>query len=239
MITEEAKQKFIEKTVQAIKNSSGQMFYSEKDAVHNGTLSWSEEQLVIFCLAEETITRNIPVWPNGVRTLREYSACWRISETFRLTNADENHFISISHHVGFNHYRIFGTFDLGRLEFRDDTHMIYKSGSGSKFCDFIDIDHGYLIEAKYNYFKGSPSGLHDAKYLLDYNDTDAALYAVCNGKVLITDKPLALYTGIITPRKPILEIPGINTELMDIIKNGIWIPEIEQRLVEEGFQWNF
>ena len=234
------KEQLIEKTVRAIMNSNGQMLYSEKNHVRNGEMPWTEEQLAIFCLADEVITHNIPLWPKGIRTLRDISSCWSSAEVFRLTSIDEHRFKTISHNEGFNKYRKFGTIDIGRLDFRDDTHEIFMSGSGSLLCDFIDLDHGYKIEAKYNYFSetGSPSKLHDAEYLLNYGDYDAELYTVVNGKVPFTAPPIAIYEGIAIPRRHIIDVKGINAELMQLIKSGELIPEIEKRLTEEGFQWN-
>lgn len=242
MISLEIKQSYTEKAVQAIVRNKGQLLYSEKTLVRTGKTNWNEEQLVIFCLADETIAHNIPVYPNGVRTLRDPSVCWSIAEVFRLTNVDENNFIAISHsNKNFNFYRQFGTIELGRFAFRDDSHFVFQSGSGGDLCDFIDLDFGYKIEAKYNYFSetGSPSKLHDADYLLNYGDYSAELYRVINGKVPFNADPIAIYgKEVVIPRRHLVDVPGISPELMQLVKSGELIPEIEKRVAELGFTWN-
>lgn len=239
MITNELKQYFIDAAVNMIINNNGQLRYSEKDLVRNGKTPWSEEQLVVFCLVAETIAHNIPLW-NGGRHLRDISCCDSASEVFRLTSADEHYFIDISNNEGFDKYRKFGTINIGRLAFRDDTHEVFKSGSGSSLCDFIDLDYGYKIEAKYNYFSetGSPSTLHDADFLFNYRDHDAELYKVINGRVPFSAIPIAIYEGIARPRRHIVEVPGISQELMKLVKSGELIPLIESELAKYNFKWN-
>ena len=73
---------------------------------------------------------------------------------------------------------------------------------------------------------------------MNYGDYDAELYAVVNGKVPFTATPIAIYEGIALPRRHIVDVKGINTELMQLIKSGEFIPEIERRLAEECFPWN-
>lgn len=242
MISNEQKLDLIEKAAQAIVKNNGQLLYSEKTLVRTGQTDWTEEQLIIFCLADETTAHYIPVYINGVRTLRDPALCWGIAEVFRLTNVDEEHFKAISHSdKNFNFYRVYGTIELGRLEYRDDSHYVFQSGSGGGLSDFIDLDYGYKIEAKYNYFSetGSPSTLHDADFLLNYTDYSAELYPVVNKRVSFNATPIAIYDKqVVIPRKHLVDVPGISPEFMQLIKSGELIPDIKKRVAELGFTWN-
>ena len=248
MISNEVKHRLVSNAVKAIQNSNGELLYSDKKLVRYGEVYVDEITLATFCLVDSVIAHNIPIWPNGVRTLRGYSESWRGADVFGQTNIDENHFICISQtEEGFSKYQTSGDIKIGRLAFRDDTHMTFRSGSGGWLCDFVDLDYGYLIEAKYNYFNGSPSGLHDATHLLDYGDSDASLYKttqiiMANGKkknvVLPGTEPLAVFENIIKPRQHLNWVPRLSNEYMWLIRSGELIPEVEKCLDEVSFKWN-
>lgn len=245
MITNEIKQQLVENTVAAIKCRSGQLLYSEKRDVRYGNHNLNEMSLATFCLADSVIGHNIPIYPNGIRTLRDYSQSWRIADVFGHTRIDEDNFVYISNtEEGFAKYQIYGDIKIGRLKYRDPDPEIFKSGSGGKLCDFIDLDHGYLIEAKYKYFDGgSPASLHDATHLLNYGDSDAELYeTIKDGRkniVPMDAKPIAIFEKIVNPRQHLLSVPKLSQELMQLISSGELIPDVEKRLEEEGFKWNY
>ena len=241
IITEEIKQQLVKSTARAIINIAGRISYADMKAVRVGDHQLDEMTLATFCLANTLVGRHIPVYPNGIRTLRDYHRCWRVSDVFGLTNIDENRLREISVTEGFTKYQKFGTIRIGRLAFRDNTHEFFESGSGGSLCDFVDLDNGYLIEAKYNYFNGSPSGLHDAEYLLDYGNFDAYLYKTTEvgGKKLVPTgtKPIAYFERIMTPRRHLDSVPGLSADLMQLIKSGELIPQVDQMLAESGFEW--
>ena len=243
MITNEIKQQLISNAVKATLKSNGELLYSDKKLLREGVEA-DEMTLATFCLVDSMIAHNIPIWPNGIRTLRDYSKSWRSADVFGQTNIDENHFISISQaEEGFSKYQESGDIKIGRLAFRDDTHTKFVSGSGGWLCDFVDLDHGYLIEAKYKYFNGSPSSLHDATHLLDYDDTGAKLYRTVRvGRRNIVPRdsePLAVFKDIIKPRQHLNCVPGLSNEYMQLISSGELIPETETLLDEKDFKWNF
>ncbi len=245
MIPENFKQQLVKNTIDLLQKMEGRISYKSKEAVRYGNHSLDEMSLAVFCLANTVIGHNIPVYPNGVRSLRDYPLCWRASDVFGLTNIDERFFIETSKSSsGFEQFQKFGEIKIGRLAFRDNSHEFFESGSGGSLCDFIDLDHNYLIEAKYNYFSGgSPSSLHDAEYLLDYGDYDAYLYKTVKigNKVIVpvNSKPIAYFEHIMKPRRHLNSIPGLSEDLMQLIRSGELIPLIENGLAEKSFKWNF
>lgn len=237
MIDTDTKQRLINRTVNTILRNKGQLSYDLMKSVYEGNVDWPEELIAVFCLEASTITHNIPIGSGSALILREYNTCQFGSDVFRLTHEEEEMLKTISSNEGFNRYRQYGNFTIGKLFYRDNTHSMLKSGRGSRLCDFID-EYGNKIEVKHNSFKnGSPSGLHDAEYLLDIGDYTSCLYRIHNGKVFPKDAPLAIYDRLLPPRKHATKI-NINSELMQIINNGDWIPEIEKKLKELGFKWN-
>ncbi len=242
MITEDIKQRLVNNAVKAILNRK-ELFYSDFHAVRAGKIEADEETLVTFCLVASTFAHNIAIWPNGIRTLRAYSVSWRAADVFELTNSDETYLIHISHKDGsLAKHQTYGDFKLGRLAYRDDTHEFFRPGKGGWKCDFIDLDYGHLIEAKYKYFEGgSPSGLHDAEYLLDYDDNDIRIYKttlVGKKRVVLPGTPkLAEFKDVMKPRQHLINVPGISTEFMWLIQSGELIPRIEKELEAQDFEW--
>ena len=72
-----------------------------------------------------------------------------------------------------------------------------------------------------------------------FNDYDAELYKVNNGRVLPNGELIALYCGIVSPRRHITDVVGIGEELMRIIRSGELIPAIEDRIkvIKPDFKW--
>lgn len=242
MITEDTKQRLVDNAVRAILNRP-ELFYSDFRGVRRGDINAPEETLVTFCLVASTFCHNIPIWTKEHGpTLRDCAVSWRGADVFEQTNFDENFLKTRSlEYGGFNKYRVFGDFQLGRLKYRDDTHDFFRPGSGGWLCDFVDIDHGHLIEAKYKYFNGSPSGLHDAEYLLDYDDRDIRIYKttmVGKKRIVSPDSPLlAEFSGVMQPRKHLTSVPYVTWEYMQLIQSGELIPKIEAQLAACGFIW--
>lgn len=244
MTYEEIRSTLINNAVSAILTYNGQLLYSDKRAVRYGKIDADELTLAVFCLVDSVIAHNIPIWKEGKKELRDCRYCFRSSDVFGQTNIDEERFIAVSRSLeGFSKFQVSGDFKIGKLAYRDDTHEVFRSGSGSWLCDFVDLDYGSLIEAKYDYFGGgSPSSLHDAEYLLDYGNYDAKVYKTTKvGKrniVLPGSAALAEFKNIMTPRSHLTSVPGVGYLLMSLINSGELIPKVEARLAEAGFKWN-
>lgn len=242
MITEDIKQRLVNNAVRAIL-ARRELLYLDFRGVRRGEIQAPEETLVTFCLVASTFCHNIRIWTKESGPIqREYFACWRGADVFEQTNFDETFLINKSFEEGgFTKHQVSGDFRLGRLEYRDDTHEFFRPGSGGWKCDFVDLDYGHLIEAKYNYFNGSPSGLHDAEYLLDYNDSDICIYKttrIGRKRIVLPNSPkLAEFKNVMKPREHLLNVPGISFEFMQLIQSGELIPRIEKELEAYGFIW--
>ena len=224
----------IDGAVYAIWHNGGKLKYTTMREVMQGEVDWNEFDQAVFCLVASVIAHNIPIYKNKERYLRNFAECWKSACTFTRTHIDEQYFRERSND-GFTKCLAYGSFDMPVLEFGDNTHEIFQSGSGSKIPDFRAVD-GTTFEAKYKYFSGSPSTCHYANYLLDYNDSEVCVYQLVNNKI-VDDKPLAIFTKAIPPRNYNLNI-GVRKELMDIIESGELIQEVEAKLASYGFRWN-
>lgn len=228
------KQMLIEGAVFAIWHNKGRLQYPMMHSVMRGEVDWPEFDIAVFCLVASVIAHNIPIYKNKERCLRELTDCWKSACTFARTNSDEIIF-KLKSKEGFAKYLAYGSFSIPELEFGDDTHEVFQSGSGSKIPDFKSVE-GTTFEAKYKYFSGSPSTCHNANYLFDYNDTELCVYRLFNNKIVGKD-PIAIFTKAIPPRDYRLNI-NISQGLIDIIESGELITLVEAELVKYGFKWN-
>jgi hypothetical protein len=65
MTYEEIKNILVNNAVIAIRNSCGQLLYSDKTAARYGEIDADEFTLATFFLVDTVIAHNVPLWKNG------------------------------------------------------------------------------------------------------------------------------------------------------------------------------
>lgn len=197
-------------------------------AVHVDELTTTAE-----LIAGTTIVHNIPVKneKTGLMELRPIEACYPGQITFWKSNQQEKFIVNLTHNetlVDLASGRI-----LPVLEFLNTNHEFLEAGTGEGIPDLVDIKTGVTYEVKSNYRRrGSVSSLHDANRLLDCDGTHLVCYSV--------------YNNVPDFRAAMLRFPSklpefkyshaINDELLNIVKSGELIPEVESCLAEKGFK---
>lgn len=193
-------------------------------------------------LAVSTICHNIPYYKNGECLTRELHECLQDVITFYNANKDESEIVFISNDA--ECYDLLSGYTLPKLAFGDDTHSLFKSGSGNSRPDLMDAA-GHTYEVKRNYRNGSRASLHKADYLIDCLNTTIEIRKIShNGSIDFDHYPVARFTGFLSEKiksiKPADSL--IKTGCPEIVvawlTNGELIPEVEKLLAEEGFKWN-
>ena len=228
----------INTVVKAIKEHKGERTYFDIGMALRGEANITAYGQAIIFLEMSVICHNIPYYENNVRKIRKLNECFKDSITFYNSNKSEAETVEQSNKKDWIDQ--FSMYKLPKLAFGDDTHMAFKSGSGRPQADLCDVN-GVGYEVKRDYRNGSRSSLHTAtaKYLIDCKNTTIEVREIdAHGNVDLEHLPLGRFNGFLSS-KIIKPTTYMEAELLQLIYNGELIPEIEKRLAEEGFKWNY
>ncbi len=223
--------------VDAILDNNGELSYAAiGKALRADENLTSFSQAVIF-LEMSVICHNIPFYVNNERRIRELHESFKDAITFFNANKDELEIVEKSNEKDL--MDLLTGYVLPKLSLGDNTHYVFKSGSGKCKADLCDCN-GIGYEVKRNYRDGSRSSLHiaTAKYLVDCKNTTIEVREIKpDGSVDLESYPLGRFNGVLSS-KIIKPTTYMEDELLQLIYNGTLIQEIEKRLAEMGFQWN-
>ena len=189
-------------------------------------------------LACSTIVHNIPIYDkvNNERVLRPFSDCYYGLVTFYKANILENFVINFSckqSQIDLVSQRV-----LPSLKFLNTNHDYLRAGTGKKEPDLIDCNNEITYEVKTNYRKrGSVSGFHDANRLVDCDGEHIVIYPILYDGSIDFSNNLYYFRNAI-PESILTYSHAISDELLEVVKSGELISEIEQRLAAQGFNWN-
>lgn len=223
--------------VDAILDNNGELSY-----VTIGKALRADENLTTFSqavifLEMSAICHNIPFYVNNERRIRDVNESFKDAITFFNANKDELEIVEKSNEKDL--MDLLTGYVLPKLSLGDNTHYVFKSGSGKSKADLCDCN-GIGYEVKRNYRDGSRSSLHiaTAKYLVDCKNTTIEVREIKpDGSVDLESYPLGRFNGILSS-KIIKPTTYMEDELLQLIYDGALIQEIEKRLAEMGFQWN-
>lgn len=227
----------IEYTVEAIISHRGEMTYFDMGTALRGGACLTPFGQAIMFIEMSVICHNIPYYVNNERRIREVYEAFRDAITFYNANKDESEIVIQSSEKTWTDS--LSAYTLPRLKLGDDTHKVFRSGSGKSQADLCD-EQGIGYEVKRNYRNGSRASLHTAtaKYLIDCKTTTIEVRAIdVNGNVDLESYPLGRFNSFLSS-KIIAPTTYIEDELLQLIYSGELIPEIEKRLQELGFKWN-
>ena len=223
--------------VERIKQHKGEMSYFDIGKALRGEADLSSWGQALMFIEMSVICHNIPFYVNNERRIRELFECFKDAITFYNANKDESEIVTKSNEKTWTD--LLSAYTLPRLKLGDDTHKVFRSGSGKSQADLCD-ENGVGYEVKRNYRNGSRSSLHTAtaKYLIDCKNTTIEVRAIdAHGNVDLENYPLGRFNGFLSS-KIITPTTYIEGELLQLIYSGALIPEIERSLTEKGFMWN-
>lgn len=227
----------INAAVKAILDHKGEMTYFDMGMALRCEASLSSWGQALMFIEMSVICHNIPFYVNNERRIRELHECFRDAITFYNSNKSESEIVTRSAEKEW--VDLMSGYTLPKLTFGDNTHAVFKSGSGKSQADLCDAQ-GVGFEVKRNYRGGSRSSLHAAttKYLIDCKNTTIEVRPLdTHGTVDLECLPLGRFNGFLS-NKIVNPVTYIEEDLLNIIYSGELIPEIEKRLAEQGFIWN-
>ena len=227
----------IESATKAIVKHKGEMSYFDMGCALRNEADLTPFGQAIMFIEMSVICHNIPFYVNNERCIRELHESFKDAITFYNANKAESEIVTRSNERDWVDFLTM--YELPVLSFGDNTHYVFKSGSGKSQADLCD-KNGVGYEVKRNYQNGSRSSLHiaTAKYLIDCKTTTIEVRAIDeHGNVDLDHYPLGRFNGFLSD-KLVKPLTSIEEEFMQLIYSGELIPEIERRLAEEGFKWN-
>ena len=223
--------------VSRILKNKGEMTYFDMGMALRGEANLTPWGQALMFIEMSVICHNIPFYKNNIRYVRKLHECFKDAITFYNSYKSESEIVARSAEKEW--VDLMSGYTLPKLVFGDDTHTVFKSGSGKSQADLCDA-HGVGFEVKREYRNGSRSSLHTAttKYLIDCKNTTIEVrpLSAC-GTVDLECLPLGRFNGFLS-NKIVNPVTYMEEELLQLIYSGELIPEIEQRLAEAGFSWN-
>ena len=235
MINLEEKQFIVDYIVKYFLNNGAKISYDLLNDLFTNNILNNELITAAILTAATTIVHNIPVKnkETGRYGLRPYEKCYNGLYTFWQANQQEKFIVELTTKNSL--VDLVSGNVLPKLRFLNTNHEFLEPGFGEDIPDLIDIKTNLTYEVKANYNKNnSVSGLHKANVLLDCDGTHLVGYHVFRNTA---DFRTVLYRfpNILPEFNP---QHAVSDEILELIKSGELIAEIEKRLANEGFAWN-
>lgn len=227
-------EELIQLATQLILTNNGEFNYFDVGRALAGAGNVPKDNAALL-LAASTICHNIPYYKNKQRLIRELNDCLRDVCTFYNANKAEGEVVTRSHEQAW--YDLLTGFKLPKFYFGDNTHYVFKSGSGKSTPDLVGTD-GYTYEVKRNYRNGSRASLHSADYLIDCKNKTIEIRKINeDGSVDLEHYPIARINGFLDEKQGII-LNNISPSTAEKLMNGDFITKVELALQEKGFVWN-
>ncbi len=219
--------------VQLIKTNNGEFNYI--DIGKALTESNLQNDGIGLLLAISVVCHNIPYYKDNQRLIRNIDECLKDAITFYNSNKAE---LEIVNNSCLKEWQdLLSGFILPKLYFGDDSHYVFKSGSGTARPDLKDAE-GKTYEVKRNFRGGSRASLHKADYLIDCLNTTIEIRKISDyGSVDLDHYPIARFNGFLGEKLG-NTLTNVPIDIAQKLLSGELITEVERVLQEEGFVWN-
>ena len=242
MITNDIKQQMIDVAVDYFKDVKNtvrdEISYELLEILFTGQQHKSELDTAGILLAATAIVHNIPRKnkDTGLWEYRPVGECFTGLQTFVKANRLEKFNVQFSNEkqqVDLVSGRV-----LEPLKFLNTNHDYLTAGLGKREPDLIDCNDKITYEVKANYqSKKSVSGFHGANRLIDCDGTHIIIYPILYDESIDFQNKFFHFRNVI-PEHLLQYSHAINEDLLNIIKTGELIPDVEKCLEEKSFQWN-
>lgn len=241
MVTEETKSQLVDIAVKYFLNNQDEpkdrISYSLLNCLFKNEQHINELETAGLLLASTAIVHNIPRKnAAGVWDLRPYTDCYGGLITFWKANNLEKFVIKFSNEqaqIDLVSQRI-----LPSLKFLNTNNEYLTAGLGKAEPDLIDCNDDITYEVKSNYRKrGSLSGFHSAKMLVDCDGAHIFIYPVLYDGSIDFSNNMFCFRNVI-PEEVVSYSHAINPELLTLIKTGELIKLVEDELANQNFIWN-
>lgn len=238
MVTQEIKEQIIQLAIDYLLKNKDIMSYELLNDLFSSKIYIDELTTAATLTAATAIVHNIPVKDKDTcfYITRLCKECYIGLLTFVKANRQEKFVVKFS--ADGDKFDLASGLVLPPLKFLNTNYNYLVAGLGKSGPDLIDPENKITYEVKSNYRKNkSVSGLHDANRLADCDGTHIVIYPVLYDGSINFNNVLYRFPNVI-PESELVFSHALSEELLNIIKSGELIPEIEKRLQEENFTWN-
>ena len=242
MINKEIKQQIIDSAVAYFNDTKNtvrdEISYDFLEEIFSGVLYKNEIDTAGVLLACTALVHNIPRKnkTTGIWEQRLTKECYSGLITFVKANRLEKFVIFFSNskpQVDLVSGRV-----LASLKFLNTNHNYLTAGLGKREPDLIDSEGKVTYEVKTNYrSKKSVSGFHGANMLIDCDGTHIIIYPILYDESVDFQNKFFHFRNVI-PESLLNYSHAISEEILEVIKSGELISEVENVLAKNNFYWN-
>ena len=238
MITKDIQKQIVDIAVNYIITNGDKISYELLNKVFKADANISKLETAGLLLVGTSIVHNIPLKDKetGMWVLRLYNDCYGGLITFWKANVLEKFVIKFSceqPQIDLVSQRV-----LPSLKFLNTNNEYLVAGLGRPEPDLIDHNDEITYEVKSNYRKrGSVSGFHTAHRLVDCDGAHIIIYPILyDGSIDFSNNLFCFRNAI--PEEVVSYSHAIEQELLDLIKSGKLITDVELELQKRNFEWN-
>lgn len=238
MITKDIQKQIVDIAVNYIITNGDKISYELLNKVFKADANISKLETAGLLLVGTSIVHNIPrknqetqIWEPRLLT-----DCYGGLITFWKANVLEKFVIKFSceqTQIDLVSQRV-----LPSLKFLNTNNEYLTAGLGKGEPDLIDYNDEITYEVKSNYRKRkSVSGFHNANRLIDCDGAHIIIYPILYDNSIDFSNKLYCFRNAI-PEEVVSYSHAIEQELLDLIKSGKLITDVELELQKRNFKWN-
>lgn len=238
MITKDIQKQIVDIAVNYIITNGDKIPYEHLNRVFKADANISEMETAGLLLVGTSTVHNIPIKNQETQMweLRPITDCYGGLITFWKANVLEKFVIKFSceqTQIDLVSQRV-----LPSLKFLNTNNEYLTAGFGKDEPDLIDCNDEITYEVKSNYRKRkSVSGFHNADRLVDCDGAHIIIYPILYDNSIDFSNKLYCFRKAI-PEEVISYSHAIEQELLDLIKSGKLITDVELELQKRNFEWN-
>lgn len=238
MITKDIQKRIVDIAVNYIIANDDKISYEILNKVFKADPSINELETAGLLLAGSATVHNIPRKNQETQMWepRPLIDCYGGLITFWKANVLEKFVIKFSceqTQIDLVSQRI-----LPSLKFLNTNNEYLTAGLGKGTPDLIDYNNEITYEVKSNYRKRkSVSGFHNANRLADCDGAHIIIYPILYDDSVDFSNKLYCFRNAI-PEDVVVYSHNISQELLDLIKSGELITDVELELQKHNFEWN-
>lgn len=238
MITKDIQKQIVDIAVNYIITNGDKISYELLNKVFKADANISKLETAGLLLVGTSIVHNIPRKNQETQMweLRLLTDCYGGLITFWKANVLEKFVIKFSceqTQIDLVSQRV-----LPSLKFLNTNNEYLIAGLGKREPDLIDCNDEITYEVKSNYRKRkSVSGFHNANRLVDCDGAHIIIYPILYDNSIDFSNKLYCFRNVI-PEEVVSYSHTIEQELLDLIKSGKLITDVELELQKRNFEWN-
>lgn len=238
LVTKDTQKQIVDIAVNYVLTNGDKISYELLNKVFRADTNISALETAGLLLVGTSIVHNIPRKNQETQMweLRPITDCYGGLITFWKANVLEKFVIKFSceqTQIDLVSQRV-----LPSLKFLNTNNEYLTAGLGKGEPDLIDCNDEITYEVKSNYRKRkSVSGFHNANRLVDCDGAHIIIYPILYDNSIDFSNKLYCFRNAI-PEEVVSYSHALEQELLDLIKSGKLITDVELELQKRNFEWN-